>query len=214
MRVALFGDSFLQYYYDSWCETVATDLNWKVMMQQGFPGGSQHTIYESFIDFSKIHKPDLILFCHTEPRRLANKHRLGINVVTAAGDAGLRMPEEVHRAASAYYEHIFHERFHTDIHDLLIRDIQEKCVEIGCRQIHLQSFNDKVTQTHGMWMNSSMFDLANTQPEGWVLDRKLRNHLSSDLNDRFAKWITPHIKWYMERDLDYHSITLYPEDIR
>jgi hypothetical protein len=211
MRAAIFGDSFTQYFTNSWCDRLFDKMDWQLVDHFGFPGQSEHRIYDAFIRFVETNDVDIIVFCHTHFNRLPNKHNLGINIGSLQKPG--KIPPSIQDAARGYYEHIYLERFHEDAHYLMIRDIQSICFKKKIKQIHLESFKCRAIQEHGMWLNTPLFEIGSTQPEGWVWDDKLRNHLSPDLNAKLADWLVPRIKWYLDKDIDHHSVTLYPEEL-
>jgi len=214
MKAAIIGDSFVQHCFGTWIETVAKSLGWEIQLQSGVPGGCQHFAYETFVDLIKTRKPDIVLFAHTEPHRLPNAGRYGINVVNVELPQGqANMPVAVQEAAKQYYQSLYYDRFHKDIHNLMVKDLQDLCKINNIKSVHLQSFDWPVPKHHGLWINGGLHNIASTQGEGWHFDRTLRNHFNPAIHAKLAAWLIPHIRYYLDNDLDFHTATLYREDV-
>ena len=219
----MFGDSFLQYYHNTWCESLVEGMGWESINHSGFPGGSQHTIYEAFVEFAKHKDTDIVLFCHTEPMRLPNKSKLGITPSSVWKDDpnGIIFPwkddpknVDVINAARNYYSYICYERFHTDTFNLMIKEIQNICYDKRWKQIHLQSFPKNAPKIHGFWLDTDLFNIGDkVLPHGWMWDKNLKNHFSTELHTKLTKWLIPHISWYLDKDIDHHIVRLYPEEL-
>jgi hypothetical protein len=214
MRAAILGDSFVQYFSNTWIETVSKDFDWEVILHKGFPGACQHRIYELFIDTLKSRDLDIVLFSHTEPHRLANRYKEGINYITVTQDVGKQIPQDLRQAACQYYDHIYYDRFHVDTHNLMIADIQRICVERNIKQIHMQSFNNIVPMTSGLWLVNGLHELAMLSGNEYYKDYTLKNHFSPQLHDKFGKWLSNHIRYYLDNKLDYNVVQLYKDEFR
>lgn len=212
MRVAIIGDSFLQYVRDTWIEDIAREFEWNVVHSQGNPGGCEYFTYEELNKI--IDKVDLVMFSHTEPHRLVNPLRKGITPIVATTDYKSDVPDDMRDAAKAYYNHLYHEPFHGTVHELLIGRMQDMCYLKNVKQVHLQSFVYPVPKTHGLWIEGSLHDIAALQGNDYYKDFSLRNHFSRSLHDRFYQWLRLHLRYYLNNDLDHHSVLMGTEEFR
>jgi hypothetical protein len=216
MKIAVLGDSFVRLFWHTWIEQVCKHFEWQVILHQGFPGGAEYYFLESLTDLLNSRDDiDLVIFAHTEPSRLPNNQHLGINYVTVTQPKEPRVSQETYEAAKAYYDNLYYERFHLDIHALIVAEIQRICKERNIRQIHLQSFDQPLPRNHGMWMTNGLYNVADElQPEGWQLNKELRNHFVPELHDKFAAWLITHLRYYLDSKTDLHIVNLSPEDLR
>ena len=216
MKVAVFGDSFVRLFWHTWIEQVCQNFKWQVVLQQGFPGGAEYYILESLTDLLNSRDDiELVLFAHTEPSRLPNNQHLGINHVTVTQPRDPKVPQETFDAAKAYYENLYCERFHRDIHHLIVAEIQKICTERKIRHIHLQSFDQTLPRNHGLWITNGLYNVADElQPKGWHQDKNIRNHFLPELHDKFADWLSRHIEFYLNNNLDLHIVNLSSDDLR
>lgn len=216
MRVAVLGDSFVRNFWHTWIEQVAKHFEWQMVLQQGFPGGAEYYVLESLTDLLNAKDDiDLVLFAHTEPSRLPNIHHIGINYVTASLPRDPKVPQEIYDASKAYYDNLYYERYHLEIHTLMIDEIQRICKSKNIKQIHLQSFDQTLRRNHGLWITKGLYNIADElQPQGWQSNGTLRNHLVPELHDKFAAWLIGQIRYYLDNDLDLHLVNLSSDELR
>lgn len=137
MKIAFVGDSFCA---DtgrmSWPDLIAKELDAKII-SKGVQGANQYAILRQTKKVLAL-KPDLIIFTHTDPYRLANRYDRPL---------GAR-PCEMHqnndavwKAGHDYYEHVMDFGFHELSHIALVNE----CWKIGCQtnMINLFSFSTK-----------------------------------------------------------------------
>mgnify|MGYP003111470441 CR=1 FL=1 len=141
MKIAFVGDSFCA---DTgrmtWPDLITKELDAKII-SKGVQGANQYAILRQTKKVLAL-KPDLIIFTHTDPYRLANRYDRPL---------GAR-PCEMHqnndavwKAGHDYYENIMDFGFHELTHIALVNE----CWRIGCapkNSIHLFSFSTKELQ--------------------------------------------------------------------
>lgn len=214
MRTMIVGDSFVQYCTDTWIETIAKRLGLDIAVQMGNPGGCEFFTYENFVDNLKTDHFDLVLFTHTEHHRLPNPLKLGITPIMSTKNIGKGLPDRIVDASRAYYENLYYDRFHKDTHDLLIKEMQSICWQQQIKQIHLQSFNNVVPMTHGLWIANGMHSLATLCGEQYYLDHSLRNHFDRELHQKFAVWFGDCLENYFSAGSDLQIVRLNRDDFR
>ena len=62
--ITIVGDSFTQYYEDTYLEKICKSLDLKVLDHVGFPGGDQYKIYRRFLQQLDM-KPDVMSVSYT-----------------------------------------------------------------------------------------------------------------------------------------------------
>jgi hypothetical protein len=140
MKIAFVGDSFCaDTGPKTWPELVRHQLDAK-LISKGVQGANQYSILKQTENILKL-KPDLIIFTHTDPYRLANRHDrpLGARPCEIHKDT-----DAIWKAGNDYYEHLMDYGFHELTHRALVNE----CWSIGCatKTIHLFSFSTKELQ--------------------------------------------------------------------
>ena len=207
MKTVILGDSFAQSYRDTWFELVSKKLSLNIKLQKGFSGGCEFFIYEEFINFLKKQTCELVIFCHTEPQRLANPDKIGINANTAF-QLSSTLPQQLISAAQAYYTHLYYEPFHNTIHNLLIQDLQNICLKQNIKQIHFRSFNHPVSMLHGMWLQEDLHSIAAKSSPDYFQNYSLRNHFTPQQHQQFAYEVLPLMQEYINGNFDCKVYTL------
>ena len=134
--------------------------------------------------------------------------------IVATTDYKSDVPDDMRDAAKAYYNHLYHEPFHRTVHELLISHMQDMCYRKNVKQVHLQSFVYPVPKTHGLWIEGSLHDIAALQGNDYYKDFNLRNHFGRPLHDRFYQWLRLHLRYYLNNDMDHHSVLMGTEEFR
>lgn len=137
MKIALIGDSFCaDTGYKTWPDLVKVELK-ASFISKGVLGANQYTILRQTKKLLNL-DPDLIIFTHTDPYRLANRHDrpLGARPCEMHKD-----DDAVWKAGHDYFEQIMDFGFHELAHIGLVNE----CWKIGCKtkMLHLYSFSTK-----------------------------------------------------------------------
>lgn len=214
MRTVFIGDSFLQFYSDTWIEIVSNSLGLNIVLQKGIPGGCEYYIYDTFKQLLDKEEIDLAIFTHTEPHRLVNPQRLGITYKTVTESIGSDMPADVRLAAKMYYEHLYDDQYHTTVHNLMIAEIQNICFQRNIKHVHIPSFNNFPPVNKGLWIVNGLHDIATLSGNDYYKDYSLRNHFTKTLHEKFAAWVIPHIKLYIDNPVSKRVIMLNKDDFK
>lgn len=197
MKIAFIGDSFCadanrnfnafnkkrKPKWLSWLELVALNYNAEIICA-GKPGTALFHAYEDLIEV--LNEADYIVLCITKEFRLANRYRMGITPTTAtrldhpdrfnvfAPNDGKRL----NAAAASYYAELMSTDFHSTIHYLLIKEIDNL----------LHEYNKKC-----IWFFAGFFQLFaghNWQQECWFNDKPkhLRDESDIDYFSRNGTW--------------------------
>ena len=125
LTVSIVGDSFTEYYKNTYLELLCEFLNLKVIDHIGFPGGSQYKIYKAFIkQLNK--KPDVMICVHTNASRLYHD-TYGINRVSISKklEEFSFSNKEVYDAADKYYKYLYNEESSNFTYNLTIKEMQQ-----------------------------------------------------------------------------------------
>jgi len=137
MKIAFVGDSFCaDTGPKTWPRIVKEKLN-ATQIWKGVQGANQYTILKHTKKILHL-DPDLIIFTHTDPYRLANRHDRPLG----ARPCDIHKNDDaVWKAGHEYYEHVMDFGFHELTHIALINE----CYKIGCqtKMLHLYSFSTK-----------------------------------------------------------------------
>ena len=137
MKIAFVGDSFCaDTGPETWPSIVKEKLN-ATQIWKGVQGANQYTILKHTKKILHL-DPDLIIFTHTDPYRLANRHDRPLG----ARPCDIHKNDDaVWKAGHEYYEHVMDFGFHELTHIALINE----CYKIGCqtKMLHLYSFSTK-----------------------------------------------------------------------
>ena len=162
MKIAFVGDSFCadanrdfnawvtrhRPTWPSWVELVARKYEADIICL-GEAGMALFHSYENLIDI--IDEADYIVLCITKEFRLANRYRIGITPTTTSV---LDNPsKKLKDAADAYYEELMSIDFHSTVHYLLIKEIDNL----------LYKHNKKV-----IWFFAGWFKLIANQPNKYL----------------------------------------------
>ncbi len=139
MKIAFCGDSFCK---DAGTETWPSIVKEKLkatLLWKGLAGANQYTI---LTHAKKVlsQKPNLIIFCHTEPYRLANRHNKPLG---ARPCDELKDMNKIYAAGHLYYEHLMEYGFHELSHIILVKECDKICKETNTKVLHLFSFSTK-----------------------------------------------------------------------
>ena len=154
MKIAFIGDSFCaDTGRQTWPDLVRKKLDASII-SKGVQGANQYGILKQTKNVLKL-KPDLIIFTHTDPYRLANRHNEALGARPCErvynrlfkNDTNFfklkkQNKDNVWTAGHLYYEHIMDFGFHELSHIALVNE----CWRIGCapkNSIHLFSFSTK-----------------------------------------------------------------------
>jgi len=156
MKIAFVGDSFCaDAGQGTWPYLVKQKLN-ATSIWKGIQGANQYSI---LADAKKVLllKPDLIIFTHTDPYRLANRHRepLGARPCDQVYSRLLKETKNnlfnlmkstknnIWVAGHMYYEHLMEYGYHELTHPTLVVECYRICTEANIKQVHLFSFSTK-----------------------------------------------------------------------
>ena len=212
MRTVIVGDSFVQYIKDTWLEQIVADFGLDVVAHRGFPGGCEYFIYEFLEDAITRGNIELVIMTHTEAHRLVNPLYKGITPIVSTTDFKSDLPDDMREAAKQYYTHLYHKRYHDLVHDMLIAKTQELCNAHAVRQVHLQSFNNPVPMKSGLWIVNGLHELATLAGEDYYRNHKLLNHFTPAVHEKFAAWLSIHMKYVFKNNLPHHVAMLYREE--
>lgn len=135
MKIAFVGDSFCaDTERDTWPYLVKQKLN-ATQISKGQKGANQYTILRNAKKILNL-DPDLIIFTHTDPYRLANRHDRPLGARPCEQHQN---DDEIWNAGHRYYEQLMDFGFHELTHIALVNE----CWRVGTRtkMIHLYSFS-------------------------------------------------------------------------
>ena len=135
MKIAFVGDSLCaDTERDTWPYLVKQKLN-ATQISKGQQGANQYTILRHAKKILNL-DPDLIIFTHTDPYRLANRHDRPLGARPCEQH---KNDDEIWNAGHRYYEHVMDFGFHELTHIALVTE----CWRVGTRtkMIHLYSFS-------------------------------------------------------------------------
>ena len=137
MKIAFIGDSFCaDAGRQTWPDIVKKKLDASII-SKGVQGANQYSILRQTKKILKL-KPDLIIFTHTDPYRLANRHDRPLGARPCDQHQN---DDAVWKAGHDYYEQVMDFGFHELTHIALVNE----CWKIGCQtnMVHLYSFSTK-----------------------------------------------------------------------
>ena len=155
MKIAFIGDSFCaDTRQGSWPYLVKKQTK-STLVCKGKQGASQYTILKHTKKILLL-KPDLVIFTHTDPYRLANRHDepLGARPCESvysryAKDPSFTLKEikgdkdNIWTAGHLYYEHLMDWGFHELTHIALVKECDKICKETNTKVLHFFSFSTK-----------------------------------------------------------------------
>jgi hypothetical protein len=137
MKIAFIGDSFCaDTGPKTWPSIVKEKLN-AIQIWKGMQGANQYTILKHTKKILQL-SPDLIIFTHTDPYRLANRHDRPLGARPCEIH---KNDDEVWKAGNDYFEHIMDFGFHELTHVALINECYKICNQT--EMLHLYSFSTK-----------------------------------------------------------------------
>ena len=157
MKIAFCGDSFCANIHNgTWPFLIKTELN-ATSIWKGTQGANQYHILSDAKKVLITLKPDLIIFTHTDPYRLANRHNepLGARPCERVYSRLLKEnknnlytlkktnKDNIWTAGHMYYEHLMEFGFHELTHSTLVKECYKICMEANIKHIHLFSFSTK-----------------------------------------------------------------------
>ena len=152
MKIAFCGDSFCaDTKMGTWPYRISKKLN-ASLMWKGHHGANQYTILKQAKKLL-LQKPDLIIFTHTEPYRLANRHDEPLGARPCSTNVHPKIQQhlsgqwkdkdKVWLAGHWYYEHLMDFGYHEIPHIGLLKECEKMCKESGIKALHLFSFSTK-----------------------------------------------------------------------
>jgi len=227
--ITIVGDSFAQYYEDTYLEKICKSLSLEVIDHSGFPGGDQFKIYQRFLQQIE-QKPDVMLCCHTgydrlyhpkfSVQRYFDPQTFKFLKVLKAKTKEEETPEYqlIVDAAQQYYEHLYNDNYMSTMQKLMIDDMQRKCRERGIKMINLPCFDATfLDKQYGLWCISEpkgLMHLSRIEDPTWQthISDKRKNHFLPRGHEILAQELIPHIDQLIKSDdKDFFRITLlYP----
>jgi hypothetical protein len=214
MRIAITGDSFTSTYRETYLQQICNDVNLQVISCQGFSGQSEYRIYRNFHEILKL-DTDVILCCHTHHSRLYHPYE----PVTSSYH-GIKN-EDVVEASQKYFEHLYDDNFAREIQNLLIKDMQNICKQKNIKLINIPCFDHShIDKFYGLWilsgqglMECSKVDYKRDNNKEWENQHYdyRPNHFTKNGHNVLANNIIPHIKSYLNNNMDFHVTLLFPE---
>ena len=231
--ITIVGDSFTQYYEDTYLEKICKSLDLEVLDHVGFPGGDQFKIYLRFLQQLEM-KPNIMFCCITGYDRIYHpkfpvqrlfdsvtfKFLKVFNSKTIKED----IPEYqlVMDAAQKYYEHLYDDSYMYTMQRLMVTDMQKKCRERNIKMINFPCFDATfLEKTYGLWCVSEpkgLMNLSKLDDPLWQSHNtdKRKNHFSPNGHNSIAEEIIPHINELIKStDEDFFRISfLYPHHFK
>jgi len=139
MKIAFCGDSFCaDLNIGTWPFLVKKELD-ATSIWKGVQGANQYAILQ---DAKKIIalKPDLIIFTHTDPYRLANRHNRPLGARPCDQN---KHSDKIWETGHLYYEHLMDYGFHELTHIAIVRECNRICEQNNIDVLHLFSFSTK-----------------------------------------------------------------------
>ena len=152
MKIALCGDSFCAEWgdpwrgYPAWTMLLLEELN-ATAVQSGIGGDCLFHSYQRLLKY--IDTVDYIIFCITEPDRLANRFNIPMNIGIAENEyiPDPLPPRTIQKASQIYYRELINFDFHKMAHrgilmqiDQLILKKKKKCIWFPCFDTSLQEY--------------------------------------------------------------------------
>jgi hypothetical protein len=161
MKIAFCGDSYCAAInnepYPSWPYLVAKEFDAKILCS-GQGGGCLFYAYETMM--KNINDADYIIFCITEPHRLASRYKTSYDVDMIS--APVNNNEDT--AAKYYFKYLWDWNYHTIAHRGLLREIEleiekynKKCIFLKCFS---HSFCDYTPQ-NVIWGDVNLTEVSN-----------------------------------------------------
>ena len=152
MKIAFVGDSFCAEWGDPWRGYPA----WTMLLLKEFnatagqSGIGGDCLFHSYQQLLKcIDTVDYIIFCITEPDRLANRFNIPMNIGIAENEyiPDPLPPINIQKASQVYYRELINFEFHKMAHkgilmqiDQLILEERKKCIWFPCFDTSLQGY--------------------------------------------------------------------------
>ena len=163
MKIAFCGDSFCaDTGRATWPRIVKEKLN-ATRLCKGKPGANQYTILKNLKKIVHL-DPDLVIFTHTEPYRLPNRHDEPLGARPCATNQHPKILEDLKSqwkdkdkvwiAGHMYYEHLMDFGFM----ELSYISMVKECVKI-CEQENIKFINLFSFSTHELGMRDYNWDL-------------------------------------------------------
>ena len=236
MKIAFCGDSFCadvgmtfwgdtvghktKVQYPTWPFLIAKEFSGTIMCR-GIPGNALFHAYERLLPV--VNQTDYVMFCITDPHRIANKHGLPLTVgntkylldLVSCGKADWvaneycvtnKIVEKTLRAGDAYYTDIMSYEFHEMAHkgilmqiDKLMLETRKKCIWFCCFDSSMQGYIPK----SGPTINTNLSDISNSelkhlsqteQDKIHTSDDARANHFSEENNKNMANLVIDVIK--------------------
>ena len=134
--ITIVGDSFAQYYQDTYLEKICKSLNLEVIDHSGFPGGDQFKIYLRFLQQLEM-KPDVMFCCHTSHDRIYHPKftiQRSLDPITFKFVKVFNFKSQnsspeyqlVVDAAQKYYENLYDNKYMFTMQRFMVNDMQKK----------------------------------------------------------------------------------------
>lgn len=198
LKVTIVGDSFTEFYEDTYLEIICNELNLSVIDHVGFSGGSQYKIYKNFL--SQLEKsPDIMICVHTEPSRLYHeKFCMNAYTVERIMKSKTILNRDIYEAADKYYKYLYNDESSKFYYNLAISDMQRLCKIKNIKMINIPAFYNKyVTKFYGLWLSVQPSGLlTHANKTDFLNISNLKNHLTLEGHKVLANDFLPHIKNY------------------
>ena len=137
MKIAFIGDSFCaDTGTNTWPHVVKEKIK-ATQIWKGLQGSNQYTILKHTKKILNLN-PDIIIFTHTDPYRLANRHDRPLGARPCEQH---QKDDKIWKAGHEYYEHLMEFGFHELTHIALVKECQRITTDI--KTLHLFSFSTK-----------------------------------------------------------------------
>jgi|TARA_Y100000310_G_scaffold99188_1_gene96970 hypothetical protein len=203
MKIAFCGDSYCEHIgtdpYLSYPYLVAKEFNAEIL-SRGLGGRALFHAYETLME--NIDRADYIIFCITEPHRLANRYRIPLSVPGLARphhynpediisgalseeiEIGKKLSEKVERGARLYYEEIMSYEYHEVAHRGLLREIDVVIKEYKKKCIFFKGFDNSFLgwrTENAVWGNLNLWDIQDTEVKN--MTKKERDKIKKLVSD-------------------------------
>ena len=231
MKIAFCGDSFCaDVGMTFWCPIHKTEgPTWPFLiakefsgtiMCKGIGGNALFHSYERLLPV--VNQTEYVMFCITDPHRIANKHGLPLTVgnttylldLVSCGKADWvaneysvtnKIVEKTLRAGAVYYTDIMSYEFHEMAHkgilmqmDKLMLEMRKKCIWFRCFDDSMQGYIPKSGPTINTTLcdisDSELKHLSQTEQDKIYTDDDRANHFSVENNKNMANLVIDVIK--------------------
>ena len=135
MKIAFIGDSFCADTRQGTWPYLVKKQTKSTLVCKGKQGASQYTILKHTKKILLL-KPDLVIFTHTDPYRLANRHDEPLGARPCDQN---KNRNKIWTAGHLYYEHLMEYGFHELSHIALVKECNNLCNNV--KVLHLFSFS-------------------------------------------------------------------------